>query len=64
MTRRRLPALPADEVLRALERAGFSVHRVEGSHHHPIEDGRVLWFQYIGVICRRAGYGRSSGRQD
>jgi len=34
MTRRRLPALSADEVVRALERAGFSVDRVKGSHHH------------------------------
>jgi predicted RNA binding protein YcfA (HicA-like mRNA interferase family) len=34
MTRRRLPALSADVVVRALERAGFSVHRVKGSHHH------------------------------
>ena len=34
MTRRRLPALSAVEVVRALERAGFSVHRIKGSHHH------------------------------
>ena len=34
MTRRRLPALSADDVVRALERAGFSVHRIKGSHHH------------------------------
>jgi predicted RNA binding protein YcfA (HicA-like mRNA interferase family) len=34
MTRRRLPALSADEVVRVLERAGFSVHRIKGSHHH------------------------------
>jgi predicted RNA binding protein YcfA (HicA-like mRNA interferase family) len=34
MTRRRLPALSADEVVRALERARFSVHRIKGSHHH------------------------------
>lgn len=34
MTRRRLPALSADEVVRALERAGFRVHRIKGSHHH------------------------------
>lgn len=34
MTRRRLPAMSAGEVVRALERAGFSVHRVKGSHHH------------------------------
>jgi predicted RNA binding protein YcfA (HicA-like mRNA interferase family) len=32
MTRRRLPALSADDVVRA--RAGFSVHRISGSHHH------------------------------
>jgi predicted RNA binding protein YcfA (HicA-like mRNA interferase family) len=34
MRRRRLPALSADQVVRALERAGFSVHRIKGSHHH------------------------------
>ena len=34
MTRRTLPALSADQVVRALERAGFSVHRIKGSHHH------------------------------
>jgi predicted RNA binding protein YcfA (HicA-like mRNA interferase family) len=34
MKRRRLPVLTADEVVRALERAGFSVHRIKGSHHH------------------------------
>jgi hypothetical protein len=28
MTRRRLPAMSADEVIRALERAGFGVHRI------------------------------------
>ncbi len=38
----KLPALTGDEVLRALERAGFAVVRVRGSHHflrHP--DGRT-----------------------
>jgi predicted RNA binding protein YcfA (HicA-like mRNA interferase family) len=34
MTRRRLPAPSAEAVVRALQRAGFSVHRVKGSHHH------------------------------
>lgn len=29
----RLPALKGDEVVRALERAGFSVVRIKGSHH-------------------------------
>ncbi len=30
---RRLPAVKPREVIRALERAGFFVHRVSGSHH-------------------------------
>ena len=34
MRPRRLPALAADDVVRALERAGFRVHRIKGSHHH------------------------------
>jgi predicted RNA binding protein YcfA (HicA-like mRNA interferase family) len=32
--RRRLPALRPQEVVRALNRAGFTVHRIKGSHHH------------------------------
>ena len=31
---RRLPALTAADLLRALRRAGFTVERVKGSHHH------------------------------
>ncbi len=31
---RRLPALTAADLLRALRRAGFSVERIKGSHHH------------------------------
>jgi predicted RNA binding protein YcfA (HicA-like mRNA interferase family) len=34
MTRRRLPAMSPDDVVRALARAGFSLHRIKGSHHH------------------------------
>jgi predicted RNA binding protein YcfA (HicA-like mRNA interferase family) len=34
MTRRRLPALSAAEVVRVLARAGFKVDRIKGSHHH------------------------------
>jgi predicted RNA binding protein YcfA (HicA-like mRNA interferase family) len=37
----RLPALTARSLIRALERLGFQVHRIRGSHHylrHP--DGR------------------------
>lgn len=37
---RRLPALTADQVVRSLQRAGFTVHRVEGSHHHLWHAGR------------------------
>lgn len=36
-----VPAVPGDRVVRALEKAGFTVARVRGSHHimrHP--DGR------------------------
>lgn len=36
-----LPALPGDRVVRALEKAGFGIARISGSHHvmrHP--DGR------------------------
>ena len=39
---RRLPALKPKDVLRALERAGFVVHHVTGSHHilkHPKKGG-------------------------
>ena len=40
----RLPALKPREVIRALERAGFSIHHVRGSHYylkHP-EKPRLL----------------------
>ena len=36
--KRKLPAIRPDKVLRALERAGFFIHRVSGSHYilkHP-----------------------------
>ena len=39
---RRLPACTGQDVLRALERAGFYVHHVKGSHHglrHPKKPG-------------------------
>ena len=38
-----LPAVPGAKVVRALERAGFTVVRISGSHHvmrHP--DGRTI----------------------
>jgi predicted RNA binding protein YcfA (HicA-like mRNA interferase family) len=36
----RLPALRPREVIRALERAGFSLHHVTGSHHYFRHPGR------------------------
>lgn len=40
---RRLPALRPQKVIRALERAGFFVHRVSGSHHvlRHVDDSRL-----------------------
>ena len=41
----RLPALRPDRVIRALERAGFIVMRVRGSHHrlhHPEKPDRLV----------------------
>jgi predicted RNA binding protein YcfA (HicA-like mRNA interferase family) len=38
-----IPAVPGTKVVRALERAGFTVTRISGSHHvmrHP--DGRTV----------------------
>jgi len=40
----RLPALKAREVIRILERAGYQVDRVKGSHYimrHPQRPGRI-----------------------
>jgi predicted RNA binding protein YcfA (HicA-like mRNA interferase family) len=36
---RRLPALKPREVMRALERAGFLLRRVTGSHHRYVHPG-------------------------
>lgn len=38
---RRLPALKPKDVLRALERAGFVVHHVTGSHYILKHPGRI-----------------------
>lgn len=41
----RLPALKPREVMRALERAGFFLHHVRGSHHylkHPAKPGVLV----------------------
>jgi len=40
----KLPALKSREVIRILERAGYQVDRVKGSHHimrHPQRPGRI-----------------------
>ena len=64
----RLPALKAREVIRALERAGFSVSRTSGSHcrlirpgdppRHvtvPLHAGRDLKRGTVQAIVRQAG---------
>lgn len=41
---RRLPSLTPEKVMRALERAGFALHTIKGSHHyfkHPHREGYV-----------------------
>ena len=41
----RLPSLRPTQVIRALERAGYSIDRTTGSHHilrHPARKGRVV----------------------
>jgi predicted RNA binding protein YcfA (HicA-like mRNA interferase family) len=47
--KRRLPALKPREALRALERAGFAVHHVSGSHYvlkHPDRPGARVTLPY------------------
>ena len=64
----KLPSLKATEVLRALERAGFVVVRVTGSHHRlvhphdptrmttvPLHKGRDLQMPVIRAILKQAG---------
>lgn len=53
---RRLPAVNPKEVIRALERAGFVLHRVKGSHHylkHPDRPNVVVNVPYHGKDLRR-----------
>ena len=38
MSAGRLPALKAREVIRALQKAGFSIVRTSGSHHRLVHD--------------------------
>jgi predicted RNA binding protein YcfA (HicA-like mRNA interferase family) len=63
----RLPALKATEVIRALERGGFTVVRSAGSHHRlvhdddpsrattvPVHKGRDLPRPFIRAILKQA----------
>ncbi len=64
---RRLPALTPQKVMRALERGGFTLRRVKGSHHyfqHPADPGTLVSVPYhsrdmargtLLSIIRRAG---------
>ena len=64
----RLPALKAAEVIRALERGGFVIVRVSGSHHRmihrddparattvPMHKGRDLPKPFLRAILKQAG---------
>ena len=68
MSPRRLPALKAREVIRALERAGFVVTRSKGSHHRlvhaneparattvPVHKGHDIPRGTLGDIIEQAG---------
>jgi predicted RNA binding protein YcfA (HicA-like mRNA interferase family) len=64
----RLPACTGQQVKRALERGGFSLHRVNGSHHimrHegppvrnvtvPLHGGKTLKRATLAAIIKQAG---------
>ena len=64
----RLPALKAAEVIRALERGGFVMDRVSGSHHRmihrddparattvPMHKGRDLPKPFLRAILKQVG---------
>ena len=58
-----VPSVRGERIVRALEKAGFTVARVTGSHHimrHP--DGRGTTVPVTRVTARRsAGYGAGCG---
>jgi predicted RNA binding protein YcfA (HicA-like mRNA interferase family) len=68
----RLPAVKATEVIRALERAGFTIVRTAGSHHRmvhdddpsrattvPLHKGRDLPRPMLRQIIKQAGLGNA-----
>jgi len=66
MTDGRLPVANAKRVIRALERAGFVVERVVGSHHvlaHPEDPTRAVTVPYHGSRDLKPGTIRSIIRQ-
>lgn len=59
-----LPAVPGTEVAKALERAGFAVVRVSGSHHVLRRTGVWWWSRCTPArTWRRGPCGASSGSQ-
>ena len=53
----RLPATTARKTLAALQRAGFVVYRITGSHHHLVPAGKtfpVVTVPYHGGDLKRA----------
>ena len=51
-----LPVVTPRQLIRALERAGFNLHRVRGSHHyfrHPDKPGLLISVPYHGRELKR-----------
>jgi predicted RNA binding protein YcfA (HicA-like mRNA interferase family) len=63
---RTLPALPGRAVIAALERAGFEVVRIKGSHHflrHRNDPSRQTACRHIGTICHLAHCAQYCGKR-
>lgn len=69
----KLPALTGTEVIRALERGGFAVVRIRGSHHFlrhsdgrttvvPAHAGETIGAGLMGKILRNCGLDREQFR--
>jgi predicted RNA binding protein YcfA (HicA-like mRNA interferase family) len=63
---RQLPTLKPREIIRALNRGGFVMLRVKGSHHyfeHPDRPKLLVCVPYRPRAIKRPSYARSSGNR-
>lgn len=62
----RVPRVTGAELVRALQRAGFQLVRIKGSHHHlkrpgsplvtvPVHPGQVIYPRLLATILYQAG---------